>query len=108
MEQQTHVHGSKMDFLNFLDNDLVVKEEPEKVSQTQRSSTGADRGVAIGEFVDLVEHLRPLWRCLRLPESIRIWHGSTKFCDGEQRCCVVEQREILIDHDPGINEAKAR
>lgn len=108
MEQQTHVHGSEMNLLNIMDNKLVIKEELEEVFQTQRPDTGANRWQAIGKRMDMVEYLRPLLRCLRLPKLIRIRHGSPKLRDGEKRRCVVKQRELLIDHDPGVNEAARR
>ena len=102
------MHRGEMDLLHILYNDFVVQELTEELLQTCRPGSGSNGGIAIGELMDLIEDLGPFSSIRRMPEAVGIGHRSTAFCDRKERGGIVEQRQILIDHDPGINEAKAR
>jgi hypothetical protein len=104
VEEKAQVQWRQLDTLG---HNLVIQEVTEKMTKGKRASTEANGRVTAREFMDLVEDSGPLCGTLRLPQPIRVWHGRAELCDGEQRCRVAEQRQVLVDHHPRVDQPAA-
>lgn len=97
VEKQAKLERSELDTLS---NKGVVKEVAEEVAEGERANARAERRVAIGKCVDLLEDGGPLGGRLGVPESIRVGHWLIELGDREERSSVVEEGEVLVDHSP--------